>query len=58
MAVDADEMGQLLRHAKPGRYIVEEVSLAGRLLASGHSCRRWGSAIRHADGQVTLDPES
>jgi hypothetical protein len=50
-----DEIGHALRHATPGRYDVEEVSQAGQLLPSGHSCRRWGSAIRHDDGQVTLD---
>jgi hypothetical protein len=49
-------IGHALRHAKPGRFIVEEVSRAGELLPSGHSCRRWGTAIRHPDGGVTLDP--
>jgi hypothetical protein len=52
-----DEIGHALRHATPGRYVVEEVSRAGELLPSGHSCRRWGTAIRHPDGRVTLDPD-
>jgi hypothetical protein len=52
-----DEIGQALRHARAARYVVEEASGAGDLLPSGHSCRRWGTAIRHPDGQVTLDPE-
>jgi hypothetical protein len=56
-ADNPDEIGQALRHAGPGRYTVEEVSRAGELLPSGHSYRRWGTAIRHPDGQVTLDPE-
>jgi hypothetical protein len=50
-----DEIAQVLQHAGPGRYVVEEVSLAGQLLASGHSFRRFGTAIRHPDGHVTLD---
>jgi hypothetical protein len=57
MADSPDAIMEALRHAKPGRYIVEEVSRAGELLPSGHSCRRWGTAIRHTDGKVTLDPE-
>jgi hypothetical protein len=52
-----DEIGHVLRHASPGRFIVEEVSRAGELLPSGHSCRRWGTAIRQPDGQVTLERE-
>jgi hypothetical protein len=31
--------------------------MAGELLPSGYSCQRWGTAIRHADGRVTLDPD-
>jgi hypothetical protein len=56
-AATAEEIPRALRHANPGRYVVEEISPAGRLLPSGHSCRRWGSAIRHDDGHVTLDPD-
>jgi hypothetical protein len=52
-----DEITHALRHAPPGRYVVEEVSRAGELLPSGHSCRRSGTAIRHPDGQVTVEPE-
>jgi hypothetical protein len=57
IAAGPDDIAHVLRHAEPGRYVVEEVSAAGKFLASGHSCRRWGSAIRHPDGQVTLDPD-
>jgi hypothetical protein len=39
----------------PDRFIVQEVLPAGQLLPSGHFCDRWGTAIRHQDGQVTLD---
>jgi hypothetical protein len=45
-----DEIGQALRHARAARYVVEEVSRAGELLPSGHSCRRWGTAILHPNG--------
>jgi hypothetical protein len=56
-AANPDEIAQALRHARPGRFVVEEVSPAGQLLPSGYSCRRWGTAIRHPDSQVTLDPD-
>jgi hypothetical protein len=56
-AVSPDEIAEAIRHARPGRLIVEEVSPAGQLLPSGYSCRRWGAAIRHPDGQVTLEPD-
>jgi hypothetical protein len=56
-AATTGEIAEALRQAKPGRFIVEEVSRAGELLPSGYSCQRWGRAIRHPDGQVTLDPE-
>jgi hypothetical protein len=52
-----DALAELLGHAEPGDYVVEEVSRGGELLPSGHSCPRWGTAIRQPDGQVTLDPE-
>jgi hypothetical protein len=57
IAVSPGEIAQAIRHARPGRFVVEEVSPAGQLLPSGHSCRRWGTAIRHHDGHVTLDPD-
>jgi hypothetical protein len=52
-----DEIAHAVRHARPGRFVVEEVSPAGQLLPSGHSCRRWGTAIRQPDSQVILDPD-
>jgi hypothetical protein len=52
-----DGAAQVLTDSPPGRYAAEEVSPAGELLPSGHSCRRWGTAIRQRDGQVTLDPD-
>jgi hypothetical protein len=56
-AASPEDIAQTIRHARPGRFVVEEVSPAGQLLPSGHSCRRWGTAIRHKDGHVTLDPD-
>jgi hypothetical protein len=57
IAASPDEVSEALRYARPGRYLIEEVSRAGELLPSGHSCRRWGSAIRQPDGQVTVEPD-
>jgi hypothetical protein len=52
-----EEVTAALNGAEPGRYVVEESSMAGELLPSGYSCQRWGVAIRQADGTVTLEPE-
>jgi hypothetical protein len=57
MVARPDDIAHAIRHGRPGRFIVEELSPAGQSLASGHSCRRWGTAVRHPDGQVTLDSE-
>ena len=38
-----------------GRHHVDE--LAADPLPSGHTSRRWGSAIKHPDGRVELDPD-
>jgi hypothetical protein len=43
--------------ASPGRYVVEESSIAGETLPSGYTCQRWGIAIRKDDGSVVLEPE-
>jgi hypothetical protein len=52
-----DRIASALQDARPGRYDVEELFRAGELLRSGYCCQRWGTAVRHPDGQVTLDPE-
>ena len=36
---DADHIGKALEHGKPGRYVVEESSMAGELLPSGYPCQ-------------------
>jgi hypothetical protein len=57
MAASPDDIAHALEDAQPGRFLVEEILPAGQLLPSGHSCRRWGRAVLHPDGQVTLDPD-
>jgi hypothetical protein len=52
-----EEVAAILKGAWPGRYVIEESSMAGQLLSSGYSCQRWGVAIRQADGSVDLEPE-
>jgi len=57
MQSDADSIQDLkgfLGHLDQGRYTVDEI--AAHPLPSGHTARRWGSAVRHDDGRVILDP--
>lgn len=58
LVVDVDSIVAIegvVRSAKPGRYHVDEIS--SDPLPSGHSSRRWGVVINHADGTVTMDPD-
>ncbi len=58
MSADAatlDGVTEVVRLGPPGRYHVDEISAAP--LPSGHTSRRWGSAARHDDGSVILDPD-
>ncbi len=43
---------QIVREASPGRFHVDEI--ADQPLPSGHTARKWGSAIRLPDGSVIL----
>jgi hypothetical protein len=52
-----EEVIMTLQSAWPGRYIIEELSMAGEFLRSGQTCRRWGIAIRKSDGTVELEQE-
>jgi hypothetical protein len=52
-----EEITEALSGAEPGRYVIEESSMAGELLPSGYSCQRWGVAIRQADGNLIFEPE-
>ncbi len=57
IVADADglaEVNEIVRRAPPGCYHVDEISVDP--LPSGHTARRWGSAVRHEDGRVILDP--
>jgi hypothetical protein len=56
-ATGPEEAAAILKGAWPGRYVIEESSMARELLPSGYTCRRWGIAIRKVDGSVTLEPE-
>jgi hypothetical protein len=42
----------ILRHAKPGRYRVQAISLAS--CSPGRWLNPWGTAIRDDDGCITL----
>jgi len=53
-----EEVTVALMGVRPGRYVIEESSMAGELLASGYSCQRWGVAIRQAYGSVMLEPDA
>jgi len=58
MLADADNLDgvtEIVRNAPAGRYQVDEIS--AKPLPSGHTARRWGTAIRHDDGRVRLDPD-
>jgi hypothetical protein len=46
---------KVVSNAPPGRYHVDEISVEP--LPSGHTARRWVTAIRHDDGRVILDPD-
>ena len=53
-AATLDGVTEIVRRVPPGRYHVDEISVDP--LPSGHTVRRWGSAVRHEDGRVILDP--
>jgi hypothetical protein len=44
-----------IRAGGPGRYHVDQISTEP--LPSGHTSRRWGTAIKRPDGVVTIDPD-
>jgi hypothetical protein len=52
---EVDGIEPAIRHGKPGRYQVDEISADS--LPSGHTSRRWGIAIRRKDGSVDLEPD-
>jgi hypothetical protein len=44
-----------IRDGVPGCYHVDEI--AAEPLLSGHTSRRWGTAIKRPDGRCTIDPD-
>jgi hypothetical protein len=54
-APDVEGLRRLVVGPGPGRYHVAEI--APGPLPSGHTSRRWGSAIKHPDSRVGLDPD-
>ena len=44
-----------IRAGGPGCYHMDQISADP--LPSGHTSRRWGTAIKRPDGSVTLDPD-
>lgn len=52
-----DAIPALLVREAPGRYVIEEVT-APRGFLSTPNKRRWGWAVKHADGRVELAPEN
>jgi hypothetical protein len=44
-----------IRDGEPGRYHLDEIRV--ELLPSGHTSRRWGTAIQRLNGAVTLVPD-
>jgi hypothetical protein len=50
-----DAIEAFVRDHGPGRYQVDEISRD--TLPSGHTRRRWGVGIKHADGTVVVEPD-
>jgi hypothetical protein len=54
-AVSIDDAEEVIRSVGSGRYQIDEISRDSG--PSGHTSRRWGVGIKHANGAVTLDPD-
>ena len=50
-----DGIRSIVTGLDPGRYHVDEISADP--LPSRHTSRRWGVAIKRADGTVTIEPD-
>jgi hypothetical protein len=50
-----DAIGGAVRAGKPGSYHIDEIS--SDPLPSGHTSRRWGTAIKHRDGTIAVEPD-
>jgi hypothetical protein len=51
---DVDRVEAVEGAIRAGRYDVDQIS--AEPLPSGHTSRRWGTAIKRPDGAVTLEP--
>jgi hypothetical protein len=51
----AEAIEGVVRAEKPGTFHVDEI--ASDPLPSGHTARRWGTAIKHPDGTVAVEPD-
>ena len=54
-AASVEAVEGAIRDGERGRFHVDEIS--SDPLPSGHTSRRWGTAIKRPDGAVTLDPD-
>jgi hypothetical protein len=54
-AAAVEGLRRLIEPLDAGRYHVDQI--AADPLSSGPTSRRWGSAIKHPDGRVDLDPD-
>ena len=50
-----DAIESAVRVGKPGSYHIDEV--CSDPLQSGHTSRRWVTAIKHPDGTVAVEPD-
>jgi hypothetical protein len=50
-----DQVTEIVRSARPGRYHIDEMSSTP--LSSGHTARRWGVVVHNADGRIEKDPD-
>jgi len=46
---------EIVRGQPPRRFDVDEIR--GDPFPSGHTSRRWGTAIKHRDGTVVVEPD-
>jgi hypothetical protein len=50
-----DGIESVIRAEKPGTFHIDEIS--SDPLPIGHTSRRWGTAIKHPDGTVAVEPD-
>jgi hypothetical protein len=50
-----DAIEGIVQAGDPGRYHIDEIS--SRPLSSGHTARRWGTAMKFPDGRFMVEPD-